>query len=75
MSESDLAAVNWPEELTIYGPGPDLWPLKFWSQSFPKELLGRKIWPKFEMPYIWPITINGQSQFTPASSDTNILKS
>jgi len=29
MLESDLAAVNWPEELTIYGPGPDLWPLNF----------------------------------------------
>ena len=28
--ESDLAGVHWPEELTIYGPGPDLWPLKFW---------------------------------------------
>ena len=24
---------------------------------------------------IWPSTINGQSQFTPTSSDTNILKS
>ena len=21
---SELAGVNWPEELTIYGPGPDL---------------------------------------------------
>ena len=30
MLESDLAGVHWPEELTIYGPGPDLWPLKFW---------------------------------------------
>ena len=30
MLVSELAAVNWPEELTIYGPGPDLWPLKFW---------------------------------------------
>ena len=29
MLESDLAGVHWPEELTIYGPGPDLWPLKF----------------------------------------------
>ena len=28
--ESDLAGVHWPEVLTIYGPGPDLWPLKFW---------------------------------------------
>ena len=28
MLESDLAGVHWPEELTIYGPGPDLWPLK-----------------------------------------------
>ena len=31
MLVSDLAVVNWPEELTIYGPGPDLWLLKFWS--------------------------------------------
>ena len=30
MLVSELAAENWPEELTIYGPGPDLWPLKFW---------------------------------------------
>ena len=29
MLVSELAGVNWPEELTIYGPGPDLWPLKF----------------------------------------------
>ena len=30
MLESDLAGVHWPEELTIYGHGPALWPLKFW---------------------------------------------
>ena len=31
MLVSELAGVNWPEELTIYGHGPDLWPLKYWS--------------------------------------------
>ena len=30
MLVSELAAVNWPKELTIYGPGPDIRPLKFW---------------------------------------------
>ena len=41
MLETDLAGVHWPEELTIYGPGPDLWSLKFSSKIFPIELVGR----------------------------------
>ena len=29
MLVSELGAVNWLKELTIYGLGPDLWTLKF----------------------------------------------
>ena len=41
MLESDLAGVHWPEELTIYGPGPDLWPLKFWPLILPIGPVGK----------------------------------
>ena len=41
MLESELAAVNWPEELTIYGPGPDLWPLKFWPWILSIDPVGK----------------------------------
>ena len=30
MLVSELGGVNWSEKLTIYGPWPDSWPLKFW---------------------------------------------
>ena len=30
MSETLTQRVNCPKELAIYGPGPDLWPFRFW---------------------------------------------
>ena len=44
---SELAGVYWPEESTIYGPGPVLWPLKLWSKFYnkwPKKVYSRKLW-------------------------------
>ena len=50
MSETLTHTVKWPQELAIYGPRPDLWPLRF-GKNF--EPLSRLNLESYLSSYLW----------------------